>query len=316
MPPAGRPELADLSALPAARLAPLLEEEKARWLNLFHWDFAPLADMILRHAGTGMLEGFVLLEGGAPAGYAYYVSENDKGLVGNLFLRDAWRCPANEGMLLGAVIARLRSLRWLRRAEAQLMQLSSRGAALHLPGAPPAVYPRQFMLAKLERIPAAGRPPGELHFERWSAYWMDAAAELIAASYRDHVDSEINNQYRSAAGARRFLENIVRYPGCGYFAPDCSWMAVDSHGSVVGACLASRIAPMTGHIAQICVAPAYQGCGAGAELLRRSLFSLRSSGAAEASLTVTSSNTNAIRLYERFSFRAIHHFDALVWDPL
>jgi len=316
MHPSGRPELADLTALPPARLAELLEEEKSRWLTLFHWDFSPLAELILRYASMGTLDGFALMDGDTVAGYTYFVSENDKGLVGDLFVRDAWRSPANESLLLGAVIDRLRSMRWLRRAEAQLMHLAARGGALSLPGAPPAVHARQFMLARLERIPEPVSVPAGLHFERWSAYWLDAAARLIAETYHGHIDSAINNQYKTAAGARRFLDNIVRYPGCGYFAPDCSWVAVDHDGGVVGACFASRIAPLTGHIAQICVAPAVQGRGAGAELLRRSLAALRTSGAAEASLTVTSSNTHAIRLYERFAFRAIHQFDALVWDPL
>lgn len=316
MHPPGRPELADLSALPPARLADLLEEEKSRWLTLLHWDLSPLAELILRYASMGTLEGFALMDGDTLAGYAYFVSENDKGLVGDLFVRDAWRSPANESLLLGAVIGRLRSMRWLRRAEAQLMHLAARGGALSLPGAPPAVHARQFMLARLERIPEPVSVPAGLHFERWSAYWLEAAARLIAETYHGHIDSAINNQYKTAAGARRFLENIVRYPGCGYFAPDCSWVAVDQDGGVVGACFASRIAPHTGHIAQICVAPVLQGRGAGAELLRLSLAALRTSGAAEASLTVTSSNTHAIRLYERFAFRPIHHFDALVWDPL
>lgn len=316
MPSAAGPELVDLSSVPAAGLASLLDEAKSRWLALLHWDFTPLATLILRYASMGTLEGFALLDGPTLAGYAYYVSENDKGLVGDLFVRDAWRSPANEGLLLGAVLSRLRAMPWLRRAEAQLMHLGARGGALGLSGAPPAVHPRQFMLARLERIPRPARFPAGLHFERWSAYWMDAASRLIADAYHGHIDSVINNQYETAAGARRFLENVVRYPGCGYFAPDCSWVAVDRNGAVVGACFASRIASLTGHIAQICVAPAVQGSGAGAELLRRSLSALQDSGAGEASLTVTCANTRAIRLYERFDFRAIHHFDALVWDPL
>ncbi len=306
----------DLARTGSAELRPLLEEEKARWLTLLHWDFSPLAELILRYASMRTLEGFALRSGGVLAGYAYYVAESDKGLVGDLYVRDAWRSPANENLLLGAVLERLRAMPWLRRVEAQLMHLRSRGGQPTASGRPPDIYPRQFMLARLDRLPdAAGRIP-DLHFERWSGYWMDAAAELIAESYAAHIDSEINNQYRTSAGAKRFIENIVRYPGCGHFAPDCTWVAAGHDDRLAGACFASRIAPATGHIAQICVARSMQGRGVGAELLRRSLSSLRSSGAAEASLTVTSSNTRAIRLYERFSFCAIHHFEALVWDPL
>ena len=308
-------KLAELPSLGGAELEPLLEEEKARWLSLLHWDFSPLADLIRRYASVRSLEGFALMEGSAAAGYAYYVTEGDKGLIGDLFVRSAWRSPPQENMLLDAVLARLASMPWLRRVEAQLMHLGMQSSQIACSVPPPAAFPRQFMLAPLRGAPASVRSPAGLIFERWSAYWIDAAAELIAESYEGHVDSEINNQYQSVSGARRFIENIVRYPGCGYFAPDCTWLALDAHGRVVGASFASRIAASTGHIAQICVAPEWQGRGAGAELLCRSLHSLRASGAAEASLTVTSSNTRAIRLYESFGFRAIHHFEALVWHP-
>jgi ribosomal protein S18 acetylase RimI-like enzyme len=307
------PALVELSALSGRDLEPLLEEEKARWLALLHWDFSPLAELILRYAGMGTLEGFALVEGGVAAGYAYYVAEGGKGLIGDFFVRDAWRSPANENRLLAAVVGRLSRMPWLERIEAQLMHLGVRGSQLAA-GPAPQAYPRQFMLARLNRVDAGPGPAARLHFERWSAWWTDAAAELIAEAYRGHVDSAINNQYESAAGARRFLDNIVRYPGCGYFAPDCSWVALDADGELVGACFATRIGPGAGHIAQICVAPAWQGRGAGGELLRRSLASLRDSGLAEVSLTVTSANTPAIRLYEKFGFRAIHHFDALVWE--
>lgn len=312
-PPA--PALVELSALSARELGPLLEEEKARWLALLHWDFSPLAELILRYAGMGTLEGFALVEGGVTAGYAYYVAEGGKGLIGDFFVRDAWRSPANENRLLAAVVGRLSRMPWLERIEAQLMHLVARGSQLAAGGLAPRAYPRQFMLARLDALEARpGQAPAGLHFERWSAWWTDAAAELIAGAYRGHVDSEINNQYQTKAGARRFLDNIVRYPGCGYFAPDSSWVALDSDGGLAGACFATRIGPGAGHIAQICVAPAWQGCGVGEELLRRSLASFRAGGLAEASLTVTSSNTRAVRLYEKYGFRAVHHFDALVWD--
>ncbi len=316
MPPGPGAAVVELPLIGGAELAPLLEEEKARWLRLLHWDFSPLAELILRYAAMGTLEGFALKDGGTVAGYAYYVSEGGKGLLGDLYVLGAWRSPAHENLLLNAVLDRLRSMPWLRRVEAQLMHLGMHSGQIASAGRPPAAFPRQFMLAALDALPATVPVPGDLHFERWSAYWTDAAAEVIAEAYEGHVDSEINNQYQSVAGARRFIENIVRYPGCGYFAPDCTWVALNREGCVVGVCFASRIAPATGHIAQICVVPAAQGCGAGAELLRRSLHSLRLSGATEASLTVTSSNSRAIRLYEAFGFRAIHHFEALVWDPL
>lgn len=316
MPPGQGAAVVGLQAIGSAELAPLLEEEKDRWQRLLHWDFSPLAELILRYAAMGTLEGFALKDEDRVAGYAYYVTEGGKGLIGDLYVLSAWRSPAHENLLLNAVLDRLRSMPWLRRVEAQLMHLGMDSGQIAPAGRPTAAFPRQFMLAPLGVLPESVAVAADLHFERWSAYWTDAAAEVIAEAYEGHVDSKINNQYQSAAGARRFIENIVRYPGCGYFAPDCTWVALDREGRIVGVSFTCRIAPATGHIAQICVVPAAQGCGAGAELLRRSLHCLRLSGATEASLTVTSSNTRAVRLYEAFGFRPVHHFEALVWDPL
>lgn len=305
--------LVELPALGARELKPVLEEEAARWLALLHWDFTPLAELILRYAGMGTLEGFALRAGDAVIGYAYYVAEGSKGLIGDFYVRGAWRSAVNEGMLLGAVVDRLRRMPWLERIEAQLLHLGSsvRQVAAEMA---PACYPRQFMVARLGREGVQGeRERGWVRLERWSGYWMEAAAELIASAYSGHVDSEINTQYRTAAGARRFLENLLRYPGCGHFAPDCSWVAVVGH-EAAGVCLATRIGPGAGHVAQICVSPIWQGRGVGEALLRQALGAMKESGLEEASLTVTSSNTRAIRLYEKYGFRAVHHFEALVWE--
>jgi ribosomal protein S18 acetylase RimI-like enzyme len=145
---------------------------------------------------------------------------------------------------------------------------------------------------------------------------MEPAAELISRVYEGHVDGEINDQYHSAAGARRFLQNIVQYPGCGQFSSASSWVALDARDAVLGLSLASRVSPESGHITQLCVEKGLHGSGLGFELLRRSLRCLSEEGAEEASLTVTAANRRAIALYERLGFRAVYDFEALVWDPI
>jgi ribosomal protein S18 acetylase RimI-like enzyme len=151
--------------------------------------------------------------------------------------------------------------------------------------------------------------------QAWSARLQEEAAHVIARAYQGHIDSQVNDQYRSLHGARRFLNNIIQYPGCGSFHAPASLVALDAlSGRMWGVCLASILSPGTGHITQICVIPEAQGRGVGYELLRRSLVALRESGCRRASLTVTAANTNAIRLYERAGFLTAHEFPALVWD--
>ncbi|WP_321477548.1 GNAT family N-acetyltransferase [uncultured Paludibaculum sp.] len=310
--------LTELRAIPAFALNRLLQEEKARWLTLLHWDFTPSADLVTRYVAMQALDGFVLVDDGEPVGYVYWVMEDYKGLIGDLYVRDAWRSPANENMLMGAALGEMRRHSWIRRIEAQLMQLSIRGGQVAPAGVHPRVYPRHFMLAPTEGLDAI-RPvqlAPEVRLENWNMRWLDASAQLISSVYQGHVDSAINDQYNSGQGARRFLQNIVQYPGCGHFSHAASWVALDREGRVVGLSLASKVATDIGHIAQLCLARDLQGGGAGYEMLRRSMQSLAYDGCGEVSLTVTASNDRAIRLYERFGFRAIYHFEALVWESL
>src|SRR5258707_6238389 len=63
---------------------------------------------------------------------------------------------------------------------------------------------------------AAGASAG-MRVDRWNDRFFEPCAKLIYLSYANHVDGEINDQYRSRAGALRFLKNIILLPGCGQF---------------------------------------------------------------------------------------------------
>jgi ribosomal protein S18 acetylase RimI-like enzyme len=149
----------------------------------------------------------------------------------------------------------------------------------------------------------------------WSEARQEEAAELIARSYAGHVDSQINDQYRSTAGARRFLLNIIQYPGCGSFFGPASFVAIDRYTQkACGLCLTSLVSERTGHITQLCVAPEHRGSGLGRQLLVQSLLTLAAHGAQRTSLTVTSANREAIGLYERMGFHNQRDFAAYVWQ--
>lgn len=309
--------LVELSTLPPGSLNSLLADETDRWRKMLQWDFSASAELVSRYAGYRALEGFALLDDGEVVGYSYWVLDERKGLVGDLFVRDAWRSPVNELALLEATLRQLKRQPWVRRVEAQLMQLGVRGPLSGLQFAP-VRFGRHFMLASLASLNSF-RPldfGGAIRFERWHMRHAEPAAELIARVYAGHIDSEINDQYKSEAGALRFLQNIVQYPGCGKFAPECSLLALDPEGEATGLLLSTRVSRQSGHVAQLCVESGRRGSGLGYELLRRGLVEFAGQGAESASLTVTAANHQAIKLYERFGFCTIHQFDAYVWDPL
>jgi ribosomal protein S18 acetylase RimI-like enzyme len=176
-------------------------------------------------------------------------------------------------------------------------------------------YPREFLDASLASIRALPARETGIAFGPWAESWHDEAAHLIAGAYRGHVDSSINDQYRSPQGARRFLTNIVQYPGCGAFFAPASFVGWDRRSrAMCGVSLASLVADEVGHITQICVAPQCQGQGIGYELMRRSLVALAAHGCRNVSLTVTSANESALRLYRQMGFRLRREFFAYVWE--
>jgi GNAT superfamily N-acetyltransferase len=311
------PEVVDLRRVRVRDLNPLLEQATAEWLRRLEWDFRPSADLIRRFVAMETLAGYALIDGGVVTGYTYYASEEQKGLIGDLYVAEDHRTAANEARLLKAALEALLGAPYVERVESQLMMLRLHGRGpLPFPDLLKA-YPRAFMVIDAARI--AGLKPGraarKVLIENWSAERQEEAARVIAQAYDGHIDGNVNDQYRSARGAYRFISNIVQYPGCGVFFQPASFVALDAWtGRTCGLSLASMLSSRVGHITQICVQPRLKGKGLGYELLRRSLVALAEAGCRKASLTVTVANSDAVGLYERVGFETAHSFSALVWE--
>jgi ribosomal protein S18 acetylase RimI-like enzyme len=310
------PEIVDLRRLSTRSLEPLLEEETAAWWDSLEWDFEKSADLVRRFVDLRALNGYALVADTEVIGYVYYVLEETKGLMGDLYVMRHRRTVERENLLLRTALEAIMAHSPITRIESQLMMLEF-ATSRAVPGASYlSACERNFMRIDLRRAPLAeGRVRRPVYIGHWTDQHQDATAHLIAAAYAGHVDSRINDQYRSAAGARRFLHNIVQYPGCGNFFRPASYAAFDpARGLLLGVSLTSLVSQDSGHITQICVAPEVKGTGIGHELLRQSLLALRDVGCRSASLTVTAANEDAVALYERVGFRTVRRFSAYVWE--
>ena len=311
------PELVGLGQIRARDLNPLLDQEIAEWLARLGWDFGPSAELVRRFVAMQSLGGYALVDAGKVVGYNYFISEDGKGLIGDLYLLESHRSLENEVLLLAAALADLFRTMSVKRVESQLMLLRS-SAPRFLPiNDILRVHPRHYMMIDSTRALALkpGRAAHKALIENWSARRQDEAAHVIAAAYHGHLDSDVNDQYLSVSGARRFLANIMQYPGCGVFFQPASYVAVDVWtGKACGLSLTSMLSPGVGHVTQICVVPTLKGSGLGYELLRRSLLALAEAGCRRVSLTVTVANADAVGLYERVGFETAHTFSALVWE--
>ena len=320
-------EVLDLRQFHGSQLDPLLTAETAEWSRVLDWDYRPSADLIRQYVDARILPGYVLVERApsrTPLGYGFFIHENRKGMIGNLFIdpgqRDADR--SHERTLLDHMLATLSHTPGLDRIEAQLMPFSPSALAPYFEGQGFQAFRRVFLelglgapASEAEREAAPVTHFRSLRIEPWGGASYEEAARLIQHAYDEHVDSLINDQYRSFSGAMRFMHNIAHYPGCGAFDPSASFIARTSdRGLLAGMVLASRVKPDVAHVTQICVLPEFQRAGLGRALLARCLAAARGQRLRAATLTVTSNNAPALALYRRLGFVLLSDFDAYVWE--
>ncbi len=309
-------EVVELPQLNVTDLDTLLNEEIGVWQRRFAWDFRSSADLLRRFLQIHSLNGYALRADREIIGYAYYVVEGRKGLIGDFYMRPNRSRPSDELTLLGALVQGMMLAPGLQRIESQLMLLRT---PLPLPPFSRYLTRHERFFMEIDRALAVKLKPLAANFQArffpWAERYQEEIAHLVAAAYKGHVDSEINDQYRTIPGARHFLTNIIKFPGCGNFSPPASLVALDERtGRVCGACLASVVSANSGHVTQLCVLPAIRGARVGYELLRQSLLRLADLGCTSMSLTVTCSNLDAVRLYESVGFRSTSTFPALVWE--
>jgi ribosomal protein S18 acetylase RimI-like enzyme len=313
-------EILDLRHFNSQHLRPLLEHETRMWQQLMTWDYRSSADMILRYIDSKILPGYAAVENGRVGGYAFFVYEGSKGVVGDLYADGSIQLPEGEGtverLLAIHVIETLQQSPGIHRIEAQLLPHESGTLSATFIREGFRQFPRLFMSLPLKRNPAMQIfPAPQIEFRRWSEPDFQPAAGVITAAYRGHIDSEINDQYRGLAGSLRFLNNIVRFPGCGVFDASASFVAVNKlTRSIVGVLLCSRVREDVGHITQVCVLPEHRGKRIGESLIALCTQELIARNFSALSLTVTEANTRAVGLYLRLGLDVKRRFDAFVWE--
>jgi len=312
-------EILDLRHFSSIDLRPLMEDEIAVWERLLSWDYRGSAEMIQRYVDAKILPGYAAIDRGRIFGYSFFVYEGNKGVIGDLYVANGGRLPEPhevETRLLSHVIETLQQSPGIHRIEAQLL--------VHEAGvvAQPFVeqgfhrHARLFMVLPIEvGIEPQKVLPQGIQIRRWAEQDYQAAAALITSAYRGHVDALINDQYRSLSGSLRFLNNIVRFPGCGTFDPEASFVAVyQGSRHLAGLILCSTVRDDVGHVTQVCVLPELRSHGIGEALLAASVANLRQRKFSMLSLTVTEANTRAVELYRRLHFDTKRVFDAFVWE--
>jgi len=312
-------EILDLRHFSSLDLRPLLDDETHLWSRLLSWDYTSSAEMILRYVDAKILPGYAAVERGRVFGYSFLVYEGSKGVIGDLYVTNGNRLPEARGVeikLLTHVIETLQQSPGIHRVEAQLLAHEANAVSRPFIETGFQRHPRLFMLLTFAKASAPKvSPHPDVEIRPWHEADYQPAAAVITAAYRGHVDAQINDQYHTLSGSLRFLNNIVRFPGCGVFDAESSFVALDRGArSLIGLILCSRVRHDVGHVTQVCVLPEYRGRGIGESLLAATETNLRKRNFCLLSLTVTEANARAVELYRRLNFDSKRVFDAFVWE--
>jgi len=315
-------EILDLRHFSAAQLRPLIEEEAARWQRRLRWDYTSATTLLLEYLDGRILPGYVALHGSRVVGYAFCVFEAAKAVIGDVYAFGEGEVLDNPicETLLHHLVEMLQATPGVERIESQLLMFPAGALASPFRSRDFRSYPRLFMTCDLNDFakrasPSPLAPLPHMVLESWQPKYYDAAAELIRSAYVGHMDSNINDQYRSVAGAQRFLHNIIRFPGCGIFDSEGSWVVRDPRTSALQAMiLCSRVREDVAHITQLCVRQELRRTGLGEALLHHCAAEIAQRDITGLTLTVTETNTGACQLYERNGFTTLHRFEAMVWD--
>jgi ribosomal protein S18 acetylase RimI-like enzyme len=315
-------EILDLRHFATPVLRPVLEAEGEVWKQRLHWDYRASANLLMHYLDSHMLPGYAALEADRITGYAFCIYEETKAVIGDVFalpgphVDGRTACEIEETLLLHLIELLVNSPQ-VDRVESQLLLHPSGSHAGVFLDAGFQVHRRLFMVRQLADCYSSPRVilPDGLELRPWREEDLDSAGRLISAAYHGHPDSVVNDQYRSVHGSMRFLNNIVRFSGCGAFSAQVSHVIMDrASQEMVALVLGSRVSPQSGHITQLCVHPEFRRRGLARILLTLAASCFLRQGVTEISLTVTEANTEAIELYRVEGYDCTHSFDAAVWQ--
>jgi len=304
--------LADADPISLERL---FDDECDEWFELLKWDYRPASLLIRDVARQQQLAGVAAIAGNDVIGFAYYVIEGNRSSIGDIYVAKRWRDSGVDGDMAVATLDRLSRTRRLRRIESQYVGMENRRADRVFQEHGFERLERNYMLADL----ASGAPMStsafpDISIRRWQQTDFEQAARVIHRSYRGKDDSRINSQYRSLQGCADLLTILTDHFWCGDFLSDVSVVAVRASGALGGVLIASRVASGVGHLSQISVHPGHQGRGIGRRMIERAVSRFRDLNYRSVTLAVTTSNTNALRLYESCGFKTIHTFPVFYRD--
>ena len=296
----------------------LMEEEKRMWMTDFGWDYSAVQRVLLPFVREKMLPGYAAFTADRRlSGYIYFLANRSKGSIGALYT--TLTTPPDKAQeiadgLVELALACLKDSRDIRRIESQMFPFHGLDYTRVFSKHGFRNFPRLYLVRNIDADITEKEPSATVKIIPWDSAFIGHAAAITAASYRNHPDYEILEDYHSLANCENYLRGMEANPGCGAFLPEASFMSFDEHGTLQGYILCSRISDGRALVPQVAAHPAWQGRGIGTALMNRCLRQLHAMNFHSVSLVVTKDNSRACDWYRRMEFQPCGEFDAFIWN--
>jgi GNAT superfamily N-acetyltransferase len=160
-------------------------------------------------------------------------------------------------------------------------------------------YKRFKMERELYDAPPLAVLPDGYYWVPWDDTLIDVHAEVMFASFRDEIDTQVFPSLGDRRGCHHLMDEIWRRPG---FVREATWL-LGSPAGYCGTVQGIRERSGLGAIQNLGVTAAHRGQGLGSALLLQALHGFRRAGLGRAFLEVTARNDAAVRLYQQLGFR-------------
>ena len=286
----------DWRHLPSAYVGAALRREKVRWRSDFAWNVDEAWQVIEPARRAGRFPGFMAIDSaGRVVGWTCFVLHHCALQVAVFTAETAKVTDALVDAIGATPEAAAASLHaWCVRDGAPAL----RDALTHR-GFEAVTY--RYLTATPRRLMGSSAECETIR--TWRPDDLGPLMRLCKRAYADRSKVRAFAPLGTDAEWRDYLAGLVSGPGCGRLIQTAS-LVIDGSGParLNGAVIATDLGCGTAHIAQLAVDPDAERQGLGAALVRAALARLTDLSFVRLTLTVSSANERACRLYRRFGF--------------
>jgi ribosomal protein S18 acetylase RimI-like enzyme len=310
--------IVDLDSVRPSDLEGFFRRELALWRDRLSWDVSSAVTAFRRALERGGVQGKAILCGSSTAAYGYYLVESGRGVLTGLAVAPQWRGRDVGPLLVRAMIQEL-ELRGVSRIESQFLSFDAPWLVHCFESEGFESFVREFRRMVLS--PPSSRPKQSptaadpFVYRTWKSWNLTEASQVMQSAHVSGIDARMNELYRTSEGCRSLLTSVLRHRGCGAAILEASPVARDPQTDcAVGFAVVTETSSRKAHLAQLAVAPDYQGRGLGRRILSRVVERLSDMGYDGLSLMVSRENHRALDLYRSTGFERVIAFPVFSRD--